>query len=198
VDALDAFEIVQVACGMGHTLALTVDGQLLSWGLGNRGQLGQGLEALSLTGANPKPKFIRELNKHKIVQIASGEAHCLALNDKGAVFAWGDSVHGQLGLGTFSTEHTPKRVMGLVGVPVTRIVCGGTHSIAISVSGDVYVWGYFYLFTFTALLQAINSLLIHTRSLVRCTETTSLGRSDAEMTRKNCARHSSNLCTASE
>lgn len=41
------------------------------------------------------------LDAQNIVAVSCGEAHTLALNDKGQVFAWGLATDGQLGLTNF-------------------------------------------------------------------------------------------------
>lgn len=38
------------------------------------------------------------LDAQNIVAVSCGEAHTLALSDKGQVFAWGQASDGQLGL----------------------------------------------------------------------------------------------------
>lgn len=38
------------------------------------------------------------LDAQNIVAVSCGDAHTLALNDKGQVFAWGYAANGQLGL----------------------------------------------------------------------------------------------------
>lgn len=45
-----------------------------------------------------------------VVQIAAGEAHCVALSAAGRVFSWGRGKYGQLGHGTYADQHTPKEV----------------------------------------------------------------------------------------
>ncbi|RHY29020.1 hypothetical protein DYB32_005521, partial [Aphanomyces invadans] len=41
IDALRPYNIVGVACGYTHTLAVSDSGELFSWGLGEYGQLGK-------------------------------------------------------------------------------------------------------------------------------------------------------------
>jgi alpha-tubulin suppressor-like RCC1 family protein len=36
--------------------------------------------------------------QNKVVQVVCGEKHTVALTDEGTVFAFGDNLHGQLGL----------------------------------------------------------------------------------------------------
>lgn len=47
------------------------------------------------------PKEITELISEKVIQVAAGDAHSLALTESGEVFCWGYTNSGQLGLGIF-------------------------------------------------------------------------------------------------
>ena len=42
VDALRGVGVRQIACGSGHTVVLTVDGEVYTWGRGGDGRLGHG------------------------------------------------------------------------------------------------------------------------------------------------------------
>lgn len=44
-------------------------------------------------------------------QIVSGYGHCLALTDKGLLYAWGANTYGQLGTGTKSNHLSPVHIM---------------------------------------------------------------------------------------
>lgn len=46
----------------------------------------------------PSLEQVVSLDAQNIVAVSCGEAHTLALNDKGQVFAWGLGSDGQLGL----------------------------------------------------------------------------------------------------
>ena len=77
----------------------------------------------------------------RIVQIAAGAAHQLALRSDGTVFAWGRDDAGQLGLGTASGTPVskPAPVSGLADVVA---LCAGTeHSVAVRADGVVFAWG---------------------------------------------------------
>ncbi|GMF33387.1 unnamed protein product [Phytophthora fragariaefolia] len=74
------------------------------------------------------------------------QRHSLALNEFGHVFAWGRGREGQLGLGDVAGVATavalPRRVGGeLAGHLVAKVSCGESHSLALTVSGDVFMWG---------------------------------------------------------
>lgn len=42
VDALRGVGVRQIACGSGHTVVLTIDGEVYTWGRGDDGRLGHG------------------------------------------------------------------------------------------------------------------------------------------------------------
>ena len=103
-------KIKDISCGTMHNLALTEDGKVFSWGYLQGGQLG--LPSDFLINANKKVNSYNNLyisnptlipyfknNNIKISQIACGEAHSLALNNKGNIYSWGFGSNGQLGLG---------------------------------------------------------------------------------------------------
>lgn len=46
----------------------------------------------------------------KVVQVATGAAHVLALLEDGTIMAWGSNNKGRLGDGTTEERHTPVTV----------------------------------------------------------------------------------------
>jgi alpha-tubulin suppressor-like RCC1 family protein len=96
--------------------------------------------------ANALQRQVDALRGEVIVDFSAGERHSLALNEFGQVFAWGRGREGQLGLGHVAGVTTavpiPRRVGGaLAGQLVTKISCGESHSLTLTVSGDVFMWG---------------------------------------------------------
>lgn len=55
IEALQGFEIVDIACGGAHSAAITSSGQLFTWGKGRYGRLGHGDSEDLL-----KPKLVNE------------------------------------------------------------------------------------------------------------------------------------------
>ena len=118
--------ISRIACGWSHMLALDKNGVVYSWGRFDMGQLGIGL--VKGTGTNKvqsKPEysdtFVFEVTisndeifngkrKNKIVQIACGSEHSLAVTAGGNLYSWGWGEHGNLGHGTTKSEYVPLRV----------------------------------------------------------------------------------------
>jgi alpha-tubulin suppressor-like RCC1 family protein len=132
----DGVTVVDLTARWGSVFALGCDGHLYGWGDNSFGQLADGS-----TEAAATPLQIATPSGARITKVAAGYWHGLAVSSVGEVYAWGDNSAGQLGLG--STDD----VDGLVAVPmsrglmVTRISGGGMHSLALTVSGEVYAWG---------------------------------------------------------
>jgi alpha-tubulin suppressor-like RCC1 family protein len=89
----------------------------------------------ALTGDSAKPNS----EKGKIIAIAAGRKHTLALRDDGTVWAWGSSGRGQLGNGAFGKSNQPVQVTGLQNV--IAIAAGESHSLALKKDGTVWTWG---------------------------------------------------------
>jgi RHS repeat-associated protein len=124
-------DIIQVAVGGCHTLALDAAGGLWVFGQNAAGQVGNGTTSTVLTP-------VKVLDD--VASIGAGSQHTLAVKTDGTVWAWGNNASGQLGLGNTTSGHTaPSQVPGLSGV---RAVAGGVDaSYAIGRDGSVYAWG---------------------------------------------------------
>lgn len=117
--------VVQIECGAQFSLALTKSGEVWTWGKGDYYRLGHGSDQHVR-----KPTPIQGLRGKKVIHVAVGALHCLAVTETGQVFAWGDNDHGQQGSGTTTVNKKPFAVVGLDGVFVNRVACGSSHSIA--------------------------------------------------------------------
>lgn len=57
-----------------------------------------------------RPQKIVALRGVRITEIAAGSLHCIALSDRGDVYAWGDNDEGQVGDSTTTAQTKPKLV----------------------------------------------------------------------------------------
>ncbi|REE98542.1 hypothetical protein [Thermomonospora umbrina] len=126
-----------IASGTNHTLAVTSDGKVRTWGRNGSGQLGDGtttprtgpVEVSGLTGI-----------RRRQGAVAGGEWHSLAVKSDGTVWAWGANGSGQLGDGTTTGRTTPIQVPGLTGV--VAVAANEAYSLALKSDGTVWAWGF--------------------------------------------------------
>ena len=121
VSVLDGRAIAQVACGRSHSLALTSEGDVYSWGAGESGQLGLGKMAPSFT-----PRYVSALQSTPIALVTTGAAHVAALSVYGRVYTWGEAMCGQLGLGKPLRNQPLPMEVGLI--PLPRPLCFRRHA----------------------------------------------------------------------
>jgi alpha-tubulin suppressor-like RCC1 family protein len=127
-------DMVQVAAGLDHALAVRSDGTVWAWGFNGHGELGDGT-----TTNRSAPVQVAGLTG--VTQVAAGKFFSLALRSDGTVWAWGANQNGQLGRKTV-TDHevTPARVAVLNGV--TKISAGFDFALALRSDGIVFAWGH--------------------------------------------------------
>lgn len=136
--------IIAVAAGGRHSLALAGDGTVWAWGDNTYGQLG--VSNATTTSSLTPVQVIGLPTSTTVKEIAAGGDFSLALDGNGNVWAWGNNSNRQLGKKintTFST--TPVQVMLSDGTTLlsgmTAIAAGGSHSLAIAGDGTIWAWG---------------------------------------------------------
>ncbi|XP_029324754.1 RCC1 and BTB domain-containing protein 1 isoform X2 [Mus caroli] len=130
-------QVVEVACGSHHSMALAADGEVYGWGYNGNGQLGLGNNGNQLT-----PVRVAALHGMCVNQIVCGYAHTLALTDEGLLYAWGANTYGQLGTGSKNNLLSPTQIMVEKERVIEIAACHSTHtSAAKTQGGHVYMWG---------------------------------------------------------
>jgi len=136
---LPALRVCQVSAGGMHSLALTEDGNLWTWGE-PWGSFSMTIDRRPHRVEVEDPEEI--LDRGGFVAIACGAFHNLALTATGEIYSFGLNDYGQLGLGHTASVTAPQRIVdGLEGVTVAHISCGGWHSACVSTRGEVFMWG---------------------------------------------------------
>ncbi|RWS12697.1 E3 ubiquitin-protein ligase HERC2-like protein [Dinothrombium tinctorium] len=138
IDGFKNKRIREVACGSSHSAAITTNGELFTWGLGEYGRLGHGDNITQLL-----PKQVKAFEGRKVVQVACGsrDAQTLALTEDYCVWSWGDGDFGKLGRGGSEGCLVPQMIDGLKGVGVCYIDCGAQFSLALTCTGHLWTWG---------------------------------------------------------
>ncbi len=84
ISSLCNIKIKMVACGDSHTMVVTGQGEVFSFGRNQNGQLGQGSRLDCMA-----PKKVDQLKSHCVESISCGAEHTVACTSEGKTFAWG-------------------------------------------------------------------------------------------------------------
>ena len=143
-------DVIAIASGHGHKVALKDNGTVWTWGRNSYGQLGDGT-----TTVPNYPVQVRGENGNgylgDVIAIAAvGCVHTTVVKRDGTVWTWGYNEHGQLGDGTTIQRTTPVQVKDTNDSTgfLTRVIAvasGGDedgHTLALKENGTVWAWGY--------------------------------------------------------
>ncbi len=145
----DLTNVIQVASGFLHSVALRADGTVSAWGDSGLGQTevrrdAAGISAIATGaahvlalrtngtvmawGANQYGQATPPPGLSNVVAIAAGYFHSVAVLANGSVVSWGDNAFGQ--------TNVPANLP-----PVTKVSGGMFHTLALTADGTVVCWG---------------------------------------------------------
>lgn len=133
--------IVQLAPGKDHLLALDAYGNVLGWGDGQQYQLGRKImERTRMQTLRPLPVALKNIK-----YISSGDYHSFAIDHKGSIYAWGLNQYGQCGIKEELVDGDivarPTEVTRLKDKQIISIAAGEHHTLALSEDGSLYSFG---------------------------------------------------------
>lgn len=142
-----AFHIVQLDCGGMHTVALTRDHKVVTWGVNDDGALGRdtswdgGLRDVDAESGSDDDEELNPLESTpaevpqssfpsgtKIVQVAAGDNCTLGLTDTGLVYGWGTFIVRQAisraiaSFGDIDCVYRTRRVTNVSGTTLLGIL----------------------------------------------------------------------------
>ena len=130
---IQGLEVAIISCGAKHTVCISPNGTVSTWGSGKYGQLGHGDRSNQL-----RPKLIgffiegKAARVCRLVAAAAGSRHTILLSDTGKLFGFGSNSFGQLGMGTRRDSLLPKqlhiRIPGKTDYMWKRCNCMGRDS----------------------------------------------------------------------
>ncbi|RZB99556.1 PH, RCC1 and FYVE domains-containing protein 1 isoform B [Glycine soja] len=137
IESLSNTNIELVACGEYHTCAVTLSGDLYTWGDGtyNYGLLGHGNQGIHVSS------------------ISCGPWHTAVVTSSGQLFTFGDGTFGVLGHGDRKSVSLPREIESLKGLRTVQAACGVWHTAAVvevmvgnssssnCSSGKLFTWG---------------------------------------------------------
>jgi len=129
--------IVKIAAGVNHGLAITKTGEIYSWGNNEKGQLGTNSTANSsyatrvLNNEGTEPLY-------SIVDISAGYESSIVMDAGGNVYTWGWNDSGQLGIGNTTDKLLPQITLCSTAICVEN---GYRECAILRPSGTIESWG---------------------------------------------------------
>ena len=123
------------ACsGDYHTITLSNDGTLHSFGKNNDGQLGLG-HNYHVSLPTPIP------NLPNITQVSCGNNFTVCVDCEGFIWSFGYNSHGQIGTGNKATRfNIPQKIQDFP--PVLSVSCGYAHTLIITTDSNLWSCGH--------------------------------------------------------
>jgi alpha-tubulin suppressor-like RCC1 family protein len=140
----------KIAPGLGHCLAVTGGGSVLSWGWNSALQLGLGEVEESEREIVYRPRLIFGVAKNRSAMIGAGRVHSVLITDElhqekavtptafgrtwpclTVAYTWGSAANGRLGTGTYEDAPFPELVTSLDGEIVVDLACGMDHTLVL-------------------------------------------------------------------
>lgn len=128
---LENKRVLNINQGPDFCAAVSVMGEVYTWGNGKHGQLGHG-DTCNLA----VPAIVQMLKPYKVVSVLIGLAYCVALTHRGEVFVWGSIARIR------STCFTaPTRIGAMDGIKVRSASAGYAHVLLVTEGGALYAFG---------------------------------------------------------
>jgi alpha-tubulin suppressor-like RCC1 family protein len=140
VTGLNGQQVTTLVAAWGNSGALLANGDYYDWGYDGGGQIGNGTvnESADVPVKVSLPGPVAQAAQGGSVP-ENGQTQVM-LSD-GALYAWGNGSHYQIGDGKKTNEPSPVQFRAPAGVTYKTLVSGGATSYAISTAGNVYAWG---------------------------------------------------------
>ena len=119
-------------CGGSHTVTLSDDGTVHSFGINDKGALGLGHNN-DVSVPTPIP------NLPKINMISCGDKFTVCVDEEGFIWSFGGNNYGQLGTGNKTNFNVPQKLLNIP--PVVSVSCGDDHTLMITNDSDFWSCG---------------------------------------------------------
>eukprot|EP00111_Clytia_hemisphaerica_P017634 TCONS_00052166-protein len=146
VKEVDDIKFIQSVCGGMHTVILTEDGEVYTFGCNDEGALGR-----ATSGTDDEEYYARKValpDGVKIIQVSAGDSHTAALSDKGEVYAWGAyrDASGQMGLtaASLGKKNEIRKIYPKgdeIEDPAIKVASGNDHTVILTKDGSIYTNG---------------------------------------------------------
>lgn len=122
--------VKSIAVGANHSCAVLLDRTVWCWGVGNSGQLGDGMKTNSIVPVQARID--------SVISLDVGLTHTCAVRSTGSVWCWGSNQYHRLGVRTSASKMIPTYVPK---VRATIVATGDAFTCIASTSKRVQCWG---------------------------------------------------------
>ncbi|XP_005108335.2 secretion-regulating guanine nucleotide exchange factor [Aplysia californica] len=134
-----------VEAGLRHAVALTDSQEVVTWGHGKKGQLGQCTDAGELKAKSGIPAKVDIGTRETLTSVVAGMYHSGALTASGSIFLWGCNKYGQCCVDPSTSNVVAKPALADFIRPsedrVVGLTSGWTHLTARTETGCLFSWG---------------------------------------------------------
>jgi alpha-tubulin suppressor-like RCC1 family protein len=128
--------IKEISTAYYSSIGIKTDGSLYSWGENSAGQLGNGTTDNNYTGV----RVGTDTNWDKV--ITTNTPNSFAIKTDGSLWAWGNNLDGELGIGEFGYISTPTQLFAATTTPTKpKIFASSNSSFQIKADGTLWAWG---------------------------------------------------------
>ncbi|MCL2082641.1 MAG: hypothetical protein FWH04_05335 [Oscillospiraceae bacterium] len=136
VTGVDDDEWESVSAGNFHSIGITTDGKIYTWGSNTSGQLGRLVDA-----NNPANKPAQVGSSANWDSVSAGASHTVAVNSDGGLYTWGSNTSNQLGRVPVPSTSPADRPGSVSGGDWVQVSAGGSHTAAVTGEGTLHAWG---------------------------------------------------------
>ena len=132
--------VMMVAARGLHTVALSEEGHAYTWGWGEDGQLGHNDAENQHAPRQVEPG---RFGGDKVLFVATGGRHTVAVKSGGHLYTWGAGGYGKLGLGDTGNRLVPTLVVAgeFRGAAAVMAACGSEHTLVVTHDGALWACG---------------------------------------------------------
>lgn len=137
---LEGLQVTDITFGKGFTMALLEEGEIITFGNNEKGQLGLGM----IGGEEKGPEVVKALRGKNVVKISAGLAHAAAISDSGDLYLWGSNEFGECGVKSMHFVPKPSffKIPGLAtDDSVFDVVCSESCTVILTCNGKIYCLG---------------------------------------------------------
>ena len=139
-------KIIEISTGYNHSLFLSSSGTVFAYGENDAGQCGKDPDNVEMVSSPEIIIFSSDSNDIHITSISTGGYHNLCIDNKHALWVFGDNGWEQLGVGAdYNAEdciYSPMINPYMKDIKIAE--CGMRHSLCINMNGKAFTFGYGY------------------------------------------------------